>query len=108
MSLRPQPIPPIPAETARVAHASFPKGNIHLMLRDELGVLFSDEDFAQLFATRGQPAQAPWRLAVVTIMQFIEGLSDLQAADAVRSRHDWKHALSLELTDAGFDSSILC
>ena len=108
MSLCPQPVPPVPAETARVARASFPKGNIYLMLRDELGALFADKDFAQLFSTRGQPAHAPWRLAVVTIMQFIEGLSDLQATDAVRSRIDWKYALSLELTDSGFDSSVLC
>ena len=94
MSLHLQPVPPVPEETARVTRSSFPKGNIYLMLRDELGVLFADEDFAQLFPTRGQPAHAPWRLAVVTIMQFVEGLSDLQAADAVRSRIDSKYALS--------------
>ena len=108
MSLRPRPIPPVPEETARVARAAFPKGNIYIMLRDELGLLIRDEDFASLFSRRGQPAEAPWRLAIVTIMQFIEGLSDLQAADAVRSRIDWKYALSLELTDSGFDSSVLC
>ena len=55
----------------------------------------------------GQPALAPWRLAMVTIMRFIEGLSDRQAADAVRSHLDWKYALSLELEDSGFDFSVL-
>lgn len=56
----------------------------------------------------GQPAEAPWRLALVTVFQFIERLSDRAAADAVRSRIEWKYALSLELTDSGFDPSVLC
>ena len=56
---------------------------------------------------RGQAAQAPWQVAVVTLLQFAENLSDRQAADAVRSRIDWKYLLGLELTDAGFDFSIL-
>jgi transposase len=78
-----------------------------MTMRDTLGVIFEDEDFAHLFPQRGQPAMAPWRLALVTIMQFAEGLSDRQAADAVRARIDWKYALSLELADAGFDASVL-
>ncbi len=40
-------------------------------------------------------------------MQFLENLSDRQASEAVRSRIDWKYVLSLELTDAGFDHSVL-
>jgi transposase len=78
-----------------------------MTMRDELGAIFEDEDFAHLFPRRGQPAMAPWRLALVTIMQFAEGLSDRQAADAVRARIDWKYALSLELADPGFDASVL-
>ena len=108
MSLSPQPVPPVPEETARVARAAFPHGNIFILLRDEIGAIFTDQDFISLFSSRGQPAEAPWRLALVTIMQFIEGLSDRAAADAVRSRLDWKYVLSLELTDAGFDYSVLC
>jgi transposase len=107
MSLKAQPIPPVPNETARVARAAFPHGNLYLRLRDELGVLYQDEDFQTLFPNRGQPGLAPWRLALVTVMQFAEGLSDRQAADAVRGRIDWKYALSLELTDSGFDFSVL-
>jgi transposase len=76
-------------------------------MRDELGTLYADNDFAALFPTRGQPAEAPWRLALVTVMQFAENLTDRQAADAVRGRIDWKYALGLELTDAGFDFSVL-
>jgi transposase len=105
--LRPQPIVPVPEETARIAHAAFPKGNPYLRLADELGSLFTDETFAALFPTHGQPAFAPWRLALVTILQFAEGLSDRRAADALRSRIDWKYVLRLELTDPGFDASVL-
>jgi transposase len=76
-------------------------------MRDEFGSIFADDDFADLFPQRGQPAEAPWRLALVTILQYVEDLSDRQAADAVRSRIDWKYLLSLELTDSGFDSTVL-
>jgi transposase len=107
MSLHPPALTPVPDETARVAHAAFPQGNTYLTLRDELGTLFTDQEFAALYPTRGQPAQAPWRLALVTIWQFVENLSDRQAADAVRGRIDWKYALGLELTDSGFDSTVL-
>jgi transposase len=107
MSLKAQPIPPVPEETARVARAAFPHGNLYLRLRNELGALYEDEDFRTLFPSRGQPGLTPWRLALVTVMQFLEGLSDRQAADAVRGRIDWKYALSLELTDSGFDFSVL-
>jgi transposase len=105
--LRPTPIEPIPLETARVARAAFPKGNRYLRVADEVDTLFTDELFTPLFPASGQPALAPWRLGLVTILQFAEGLSDRQAADAVRSRIDWKYVLRLELTDAGFDASVL-
>lgn len=78
-----------------------------MQLRDTLGTLYDDTLFADLFPQRGQPAQAPWQLALVTLMQFAENLPDRQAADAVRARIDWKYMLGLELTDAGFDFSIL-
>jgi transposase len=106
MSLKPEGINPVPEETARIAHAAYPKGNVFMHMRDELGTIYEDESFAPLFSPTGQPAEAPWRLALVTIMQFAEGLSDRQAADAVRGRIDWKYALGLELTDPGFDASV--
>ena len=81
MSLKPGAIQPVPEDTLRVAQAAFPKG--------------------------GQPGLPPWRLALVTILQFRENLSDRQAAEAVRARIDWKYLLGLELTDAGFDFSVL-
>jgi transposase len=76
-------------------------------MRKVLGSIYTDEDFADLFPKEGQPAQAPWRLALVTVMQFVENLSDRQTADAVRGRIDWKYLLGLELTDPGFDASVL-
>ena len=88
MSLHPQPIPAIPEETIRVAHAILPKGNVWMQMRDELATVYEDQDFADLFPSRGQPAEAPWRLALVTVMQYGEGLTDRQAADAVRTRID--------------------
>lgn len=105
---RSTPLTPIPELTVRVAQAAFPKGTTFILMRDSLGTIFTDQDFADLFPDRGQPALSPWRLALVTVMQFVAGLSDRQAAEAVRSRIDWKYALSLELTDPGFDFSVLC
>jgi len=98
----------VPEDTARVARAAFPKGNVYLRMHDELGRLYADRDFAALFPVRGQPALAPAQLALVTLMQFAEGRSDRQAAEAVRGRIDWKYALCLELDDPGFDFSVLC
>ena len=81
MSLHAHPLEPIPELTSQIAHASFPKC--------------------------GRAAEAPWRLALVTVLQALENLSDRQAAEMVRGRLDWKYGLSLPLDDEGFDASIL-
>jgi len=70
MSLKPMPIPPVPEEIARVAHAVFPCGNVFMQVRDTLGTVYTDEAFADLFPTYGQPACALWRLALVTVFQL--------------------------------------
>jgi transposase len=106
--LKPSPIQPVPEATARVARAAFRKGNPLLKLRDELGGIFADADFADLFPKLGQPGLPPWRLALVTLLQFRENLPDRQAAEAVRGRIDWKYLLGLELEDPAFDHSVLC
>src|SRR3954465_2936109 len=104
MSLRlPQPVSPVPDNTARIALAAFPLGHPYLLLRDRLGPVFDDAGFADLYPRRAPPGHTPWGLALVTLLQFREGLSDRQAAEAVRARIDWKYLLSLELADAGFD-----
>ena len=105
--LRPQPLDPVPTATARVARAAFRAGNPWLRLRDDLGLFYTDERFAPLFPTQGQPAEAPWRLALVLVLQFAENLTDRQAADAVRGRIDVKYLLGLELVDEGFDHTVL-
>ena len=105
--LKAEEIPGIPEDTVDVALAAFPKGNFYLTLRDELGTLFSDEDFKDLFPSRGQPALSPWRLALITLVQFRENLTDRQAAEAVRARIDLKYLLSLPIKDPGFDFSVL-
>jgi transposase len=107
MSLRPDDEHSIPEATRRVARAAFPKGTLAMCLADNLGAIYRDEQFGALFPVRGQPALSPARLALVTVLQFVEGLSDRQAADAVRGRIDWKYALALELTDPGFDHTVL-
>lgn len=96
MSLRPRVDRGVPVETAR---AVFPNATFCLRMRDVLGPLFTDEAFAGLFSGRGRPAESPGMLAIVSVLQFVEGLTDAQAADAVRGRVDWKYLLGLELTD---------
>ena len=107
MSLPPSGPSSIPEETTRLARTICPQGTLYMQIRDQLGVIYENASFAALFSTRGQPAEAPWRLALVCIFQFIEGLTDRQAAEAVQQRIDWKYALALELSDPGFDFSVL-
>ncbi len=107
MSMYPQPIAPIPAETQRLAWKVNPKGTLIMRVRDRLGRLYQDEDFVGLYPATGQPACEPWRLALIIVFEYLEGLTDRQAAEAVRNRIDWKYALSQELDDAGWDASVL-
>ncbi len=83
----------VPDSTAQVARAIFPEGSPVMRMLDELHMIVTDHDFADLFPARGQPAEAPVRLALATLLQFMEGLTDRQAAHAVRTRTDWKYLL---------------
>ncbi len=105
--LCPQDPPIVPEETRRVARAAFPKGTLCLRIADVLGPVYQDSQFMALFPRRGQPAEAAGRLALAVVLQFMENLSDREAADAVRGRIDWKYALGLALTDPGFDHTVL-
>src|SRR5579885_1212977 len=107
MTLHPQHEFSIPEETTRVARSAYPQGNLYMKMRDALGTIYQDESFAHLFPQNGRAVEAPWRLALITIVQFMEELPDRQAAEAVRGRIDLKYALGLELTDPGFDFTIL-
>jgi transposase len=107
MSLQKHGLLPIPEATSRIAHRAFPKGTLAMRLRDALGPIYQESDFVHLFAKRGRGAQDPRMLALVTVLQALEGLTDRQAAQAVAGRIDWKYALSLSLEEQGFDFSIL-
>ena len=95
MSLQPKSVSEVPAETARVARAAFRKGKPYLRLRDEFGALFTDQDFVQLYPSRGQPALSTGQLALVTLVQLMENLTDRQMADQVRARIDLKGCVAL-------------
>lgn len=107
MSMQPMPWPEVPAETARVVKKAFRKGSLPIRVRDELGPWVEDGGFAELYGARGAPGISPAQLAVVSVLQFTENLTDRQAADAVRGWLDWKYCLGLELADEGFDFSVL-
>ena len=107
MSMRPCALPVVPEQTALVARAAFPRGSLAMRVRDELGEVFCDGAFIDAFGVRGRPGISPGQLAMVTALQFAENLTDRQAADAVRGRIDWKYCLGLELTDEGFDFTVL-
>ncbi|WP_035952264.1 transposase, partial [Parafrankia sp. EUN1f] len=106
VSLQPRPWPEVPPLTARVARAAFPKGNLAMRIRDELGVVYEDGRFTGAFGVRGRPGISPAQLMMATVLQFSENLTDRQAADAVRDRMSWKYALGLDLDDPGFDASV--
>ncbi len=110
MSVVPQPWPQ-PAPQIAAAVAAMYRGKrerpLPVLVRDKLGGWLADEQFAGAYGVRGKPGWPPSRLALVTIFQMAENLTDRQAAEAVRTRIDWKYALGLDLADPGFDHSVL-
>ncbi|WP_294012043.1 transposase [Streptomyces sp.] len=107
MSVRPRSGVEVPELTVRVARAANPKGTPAMWVRDRLEGLWSDEDFVGWYPRDGRPAWSPAQLATVCVLQFLDNLSDRQAAEAVRCRIDYKYALGLELEDPGFHHSML-
>jgi len=107
MSMQPKPWPDVPEQTARMARAAFRKGNLATRIRDELGQVYADAQFAAAFGLRGRPGISPAQLMIASVLQFSENLTDRQAAEAVRDRITWKYALGLELNDPGFDPTVL-
>lgn len=78
-----------------------------MWIRDRLDGLFTDEDFAEWFPADGRRGLSPTVLALVSVLQFAENLTDRQAALAVSCRIDWKYCLGMALGDPGFDYSVL-
>lgn len=107
MSLRPRSGEHVPPLTAQIARASNPAGTTAIWVRDRLGGLWCDEDFADWYPRGGRPSLSPAQLATVCVLQFLLGLSDRQAAEAVRCRIDFKYAMAMELDDPGFHHSVL-
>ena len=109
MSVRPESWPQPSPEVAAAVRSMYGKRRAPLavVIRDVLGEVFADADFGAGFGVRGRPGWSPGRLALVTALQFVENLTDRQAAEAVRLRLDWKYALGLSLADEGFDASVL-
>src|ERR1019366_6408720 len=108
--MRAVPLPepdPVVAAAVRAMCAGKRKAPLAVTMRDRLGEWMTDGLFASAFGTRGRPGEPPARLALVTVLQMTENLGDRQAAEAVRTRLDWKYALGLPLDDAGFDFSVL-
>src|SRR5512132_639541 len=109
MSVQPQSWPEPAPEIAAAVRASYRRRQppLPVVVRDRLGEVFPDAEFAPAFGVRGRPGWSPGRLALVTVLQMAENLTDRQAADAVRDKISWKYALGLGLDDEGFDPSVL-
>src|SRR6266511_3528574 len=109
MSMQPQPWPQPAQEIVVAVRAMYARRRAPLpvQVRDQLGELFADAQFAGAFGVRGKPGWSPGRLALVTVLQMAEALSDRQAAEAVGDKLSWKDALGLGLEDPGFDASVL-
>src|SRR4051794_41287229 len=109
MSLQPSPWPEPTPEVAAAVRAAYRRRQppLPVVIGDRLGELFPDAEFAAAFGVRGRPGWSPGRLALVTVLQMAENLTDRQAAEAVRDKMSWKYALGLGLDDEGFDASVL-
>jgi len=103
----PAPDPQIAAAITAMYGARKTERPLAVLIRDRLGQWLADEEFAAAFGIRGKPGWSPSRLALVTVLQRAENLTDRNAADAVRARIDWKYLLGLPLADPGFDHTVL-
>lgn len=107
--MRPAPLPeadPVIAAAVRKKYRKKPPP-LAVSMRDRLGAWLEDGQFADAFGTRGRPGLSPAALSVVLVLQAAEGMTDREAAEAVRTRLDWQYALGLSLDDEGFDFSVL-
>lgn len=102
----PEPDPVVAAAIAAKYRGARPRP-LAVSIRDRLGQWLQDEQFAAAFGVRGRPGWPPSRLALVTVLQRAENLTDRQAAEAVRTRLDWQYLLGLPLDDPGVDHSVL-
>ncbi len=79
----------IPAETVRVARAAFPQGAVAMGMRDLLGGGVRDHDLDRVYLLRGRPVEAPWRMALVTVLQLVSlGRAEVRKTVPVPRRAD--------------------
>jgi len=95
-------------DAAALCRQLVPDGSVEAFLADHRHELFPDEMFEDLFPSgRGRPSIPADVVASVMVLQALEGLSDRDAARALRDRISWKVACGLALDDEGFDFSVL-
>jgi IS5 family transposase len=95
-------------DAAALCRQLVPHGSVEAFLADHRSDLFPDEMFEDLFPSRrGRPSVPADVVASVMVLQALEGLSDRDAARALRDRISWKVACGLALDDEGFDFSVL-
>jgi transposase len=111
MSLRPVPFPepdPLVAEAVRDAWPRPDDQPLAVAVRDHLGEWLKDGDFAAAFGARGRPGYSPAVLALVTVLQMAENLTDREAVLQAKRALDWKYLLGLRLAgDRVFDHTVL-
>lgn len=95
-------IPPMPGETARNARAIFSRGNFYIQVGEHLERILTDILVESLLEESGAI------LPLSSFFQFLEGLTDVQTIDAVRTRLDWKFALHLPIYPPALHESALC
>ena len=85
-----------------------PAGSVYAFLAEHRSRLFPDEVFADMFPSRrGRPSQPAELVATVLVLQSLEGLSDRDAVQALRTDLRWKVAAGLALDDEGFHPTVL-
>ncbi len=106
MCLKPKPLGPIPKDTYELGQQLLRTDDVVRRIGEEYAELVGDEDFVEMYSHTGQPALSAARLALVSVLQVLEHVSDRVAVRMVRTRIDWKYALHLELSYEGFDGSV--
>jgi len=85
-----------------------PAGSVYAFLAEHRGRVFPDELFVDLFpSARGRPSVPADVVATVMVLQSLEGLSDRDAIEALRTDLRWKVAAGLALDDEGFHPTVL-
>ena len=94
-------------DTLAVCGDLVPVGSVWRFLAERRLEVFPDELFADLFGGRGRRSQPASVIAVVLVLQALEGVSDREAVERLRCDVRWKAAAGLALTDGAFHPTVL-